>query len=312
MKKLLLFAVVLAVFLTLFNSCNTINQEILNNENASETQVVLPDVEYEIYYDDKWADAAVYEGELPLKTNFEDIDFYKEINVTEIAEEYTDETAQNQRSLTIDGKIYNVGYVNSVQLSHPFKKNGEEAIIVDNYTNENVKIGIYRKTGELYSFRDNTALTEEGEFNVEKAREKSEKIIKEIYGEGMLLKYVYNDGYLFSQDQTLVTVYRRTVFDCPTDESITFRFKMNGELASIVSGGTRGMFDEAERSLISEELVRANNFIVDLYAKKGWTLGERRLAVRNNGAYYLEADLSIPEEQCSRGQKSYGVYINIK
>jgi len=199
-----------------------------------------------------------------------------------------------------------------VQLSHPFKKNGEGAIIVDNYTNENVKIGIYRKTGELYSFRDNTALTEEGEFNVEKARERSEKIIKEIYGEGMLLKYVYNDGYLFSLDKTVVTVYRRTVFDCPTDESITFRFKMNGELASIVSGGTRGMFDEAERSLISEELVRANNFIVDLYAKKGWTLGERRLAVRNNGAYYLEANLSIPEEQCSRGQKSYGVYINIK
>ena len=87
---------------------------------------------------------------------------------------------------------------------------------------------------------------------------------------------------------------------------------MNGELASIVSGGTRGMFDEAERSLISEELVRANNFIVDLYAKKGWTLTERRLAVRNNGAYYLEANLSIPEEQCSSGQKSYGVYINIK
>ena len=253
MKKLLSVMIAFVVASFLLSSCSTIDLETLRDESISETQVVLPDVEYEIYYDDKWADAAVYEGELPLKTNFEDIDFYKEINVTEIAEEYTDEVAQDQRSLTIDGKIYNVGYVNSVQLSHPFKKNGEEAIIVDNYTNENVKIGIYRKTGELYSFRDNTALTEEGEFNVEKAREKSEKIIKEIYGEGMLLKYVYNDGYLFSQDQTLVTVYRRTVFDCPTDESITFRFKMNGELASIVSGGTRGMFDEAERSLISRK-----------------------------------------------------------
>ncbi len=305
----LLFYLILIVFL--LSSCNVVDLEKTKNE--SETPIVLPDVEYKIYYDDKWADAAVYEGELPLKADYGDIDFYQEINVTEMTEGYTDESAQKLRSVTVDGKIHNVEYVNSLQISHSFKKDVEGTVVVDNYTNEDVKVAIYRENGKIYSFSDYTVSIEEnGELAVEQAREKAEKIIKEIYGEDMLSKYAYNNGYLSPVEKTVAIVYRRTVFDCFTDESVTLNFNMNGELVRISSRGTIGMFDGAEKDLVSEELVRANKFIVDLYSEKGWTLGERRLAIGNNGEYYLEANLNIPEEQCSFGQKSYGVYINIK
>ena len=127
------------------------------------------------------------------------------------------------------------------------------------------------------------------------AKEKAIAVITEIYGVETFDEYKYLDTLVSTyngsdkQDGYSVT-YRRYVFDIPTDDDITVKFNMSGEVLAINASG-KGKLANAENDITKEQIDNAIKVINEQFSDK-WSVHAPAIVIDSEGDYYVRIGVS--------------------
>ena len=295
MKKtiLLLGCILLIVFLT---SCDGRNSDISNEQ-----------VRYVIY---SYSSAAEENANDATSGNiaFESAD-KKVFSFSSRTEINRPADAAEQHILELNGKSYSLYYDKSYETAISKSKDHKEYGQFNAYENDKISAYTRFSTNDLLLFTnlDENLRTAKGDLTEEEARGIADSALLSLYGETAKQEYAYETA-VFTDTRLgthYTVVYRKFVWDVPTNDSIQITVNMNGDIIG-VNAKHFGMFSSSESQVSSEELQNAISVIKEKYSEK-WTIGAVQLVLDSEGDYYIYAQLSR-----TATEEAVEIYINVK
>ena len=130
---------------------------------------------------------------------------------------------------------------------------------------------------------------------LEEAKEKAIAVITELYGADTFDEYKYKHTLVSTynssdkQDGYSVT-YQRYVFGIPTDDDISVKFNMSGEVLAINARG-KGKLANAEKDITKEQIDNAIKMVNEQFSDK-WSVHAPSIVIDSEGDYYVRIGIS--------------------
>lgn len=288
MKRTWCFLFAMLMLFTVGCSTDRESEEIVPNED------VVPNVEYTIYLsgDSLSADNTVENTGLSeaagvqVERLSDDCSFSFSHNTVD-----TGTDLPSSKTLYVDGKQYD--YAKMICMID------EKAFGKDSKLQEFGKIFIYYKSGEyhaeflaesnqLVEFYDTRVRTDvSGEFTEEDACEKSEAIIKELYGEGCLEYYSDHPCETSVANGEISVSYIKYVGGYETNDKMYFLFNTKGELIALFAKQS-GVFATVSAKYSSKQLKNAETMLFKHVDSVSKSRQDTRLVMNTQGKCYLE------------------------
>ena len=168
--------------------------------------------------------------------------------------------------------------------------------IINEYRMDGKVIEVNPTTKEMQFFTNmNVDKSVDGDFTEAQAKEMSEKILVELYGEDALEYYEF-DGFMNSgQDgiKTRSVLYVKKVFGYSTDDDVLIKFNAKGELIT-VNAKKRKTMERAEQDLTRDQIDKAIKVLKDEYSD--WNISVPQLLIDSEGDYYLNAHFTMVDD----------------
>ena len=300
MKKFLIIISFLTIF-ALLVSCNNSNaNEATNkatNEATNEGTVENEEAKYVIYADFSSSASSSIEGiseQVSIKSATEKTFTFSKKTKTE-----RHSSAVDNYEFTVAGRSYTVPFTESYETAANADEKVRKYMQYNRYLSaENgliLETNIETKEIELFSNSDQLLNNWEGDFTEAEAKEKAIAVITEIYGVETFDEYEYLDTLVSTyngsdkQDGYSVT-YRRSVFGIPTDDDITVKFNMSGEVLAINARG-KGKLANAENDITKEQIDNAIKVINEQFSDK-WSVHAPAIVIDSEGDYYVRIGVS--------------------
>ena len=289
MKKIWCFLLAMLMLFTVGCSTDRESEEIVPNED------VVPNVEYTIYLSgaslsaDNTFDAVGLSEAAGVRVEHFPDDGSLYFKYTTIVEAEKD--LPLSKTLQIDGKQYNFEEI--------VYRNDETVLEKQSKLQKYGKTVTYMKSGEyhaiylaesdrLVEFYDSSVRNDvNGDFTEEDACEKSEAIVKELYGEACLVYYSDHPCETSVENGDITVTYVKYIGGYETNDKISLLFNTNGELIAIFADFS-GCFATSSAKYSSKQLKNAESVLfkhVDSVAK---SRQDTRLVMNTQGKCYLE------------------------
>ena len=252
------------------------------------------------YIDDKPVDGVVFES--AEKKNF------NLASKTEIGKPIG--TAEKYE-FELNGKLYSFDYDKSYETAIAASDGLKTYSLFNRYKNDDTRIDIRTDTNDVLFFANsnNDVETAKGNLNEVEAKVVADSTLLSLYGESAVQEYAYETAvFTDTKLETHYTVvYRKFVWDIPTNDAIQITVNMHGDVIGIHAKNL-GIFSSAEMQVSSEELQNAISVIKEKYSEK-WIIGAMQLVLDSEGDYYIYAQLSrtVAEET-----EAVEVYVNVQ
>lgn len=217
--------------------------------------------------------------------------------------------ADEKYTLELNGKSYSLYYDKSYETAISKSKDHKAYGQFNAYESDKISAYTRFSTNDLLLFAnfDENVCTAKGDLTEEEARGIADSALLSLYGETTKQEYSYETA-VFTDTRLgthYTVVYRKFVWDVPTNDSIQITVNMNGEIIG-VNAKHFGMFSSSESQVSSEELQNAISVIKEKYSEK-WTIGTMQLVLDSEGDYYIYAQLSR-----TATEEAVEIYINVK
>ena len=219
-----------------------------------------------------------------------------EKNFNIIKREYVNDPivdSTNTKKFKILNETYDVSYVRSYNTTLVSSGNSGAFHM---YYSDSGSIAIEARDGTneiVYFSNSRVSRREDGNFSIEQAEAKAKQVVESLYGRESLEDYSFeieliegnnNEKYYSAQ-------YHRYVYGFKTEDNITVKLNMNGELAAVVSF-ERGIMSTAEQDLTKEEIENAIKAVNENFSSSWNISSDHYIVIDSNGDYYLRSNLA--------------------
>jgi hypothetical protein len=296
MKKILIIISFLTIF-TLLVSCNNDNANEATNEVTNEEAAENEEAKYVIYADFSLGVSSSIEGiseQVSIKSATEKTFTFSKKTKTE-----RHSSAVDNYEFTVAGQTYTIPFVESYETAADSSEKVRRYMQYNRYLS--VEMGILLETNietkevEMFSNPGQLRNNLEGDLTEAEAKEKAIAVITELYGADTLEEYEYKHTLVSTDDRTdkqdgYSVTYQRCVFDIPTDDDITVKFNMSGDVRSINARG-KGKLANAEKDITKEQIDKAIKVINDQFSDM-WSVHAPSIVIDSEGDYYVRIGIS--------------------
>ena len=208
-------------------------------------------------------------------------------------------SAVDNYEFTVAGQTYTIPFVESYETAANAAEKVKKYMQYNRYLSAEkgviLETNIETKEIELFSNLHPSVENWEGDLTETEAKEKAIAVITEIYGVETFDEYEYLETLVSTyngsdkQDGYSVT-YRRYVFDIPTDDDITVKFNMSGEVLAI-NAREKGKLANAENDITKEQIDNAIKVINEQFSDK-WSVHAPAIVIDSEGDYYVRIGVS--------------------
>lgn len=218
--------------------------------------------------------------------------------------------ADNQQTLVLNGKTYSLQYSKTYETALSSSNTLKAYSKFNSYKGDTIRADTRVSTNELLFFAnlDENDLKATGDMTEDEAKNIAEATILSLYGETMQQEYTYEKTVYTNTELTIqyTVVYRKYVWDTPTNDAIQISVNMNGEVVS-VNAKSLGMYSLTENQIEKKAIADAISKLESIFSKS-WTIGTTTLILDAEGDYYISAQLSrVDVEEV----EAMVVYINV-
>ena len=208
-------------------------------------------------------------------------------------------SAVDNYEFTVAGQTYTIPFVESYETAADSSEKVRRYMQYNRYLS--VETGILLETNietkevEMFSNPGQLRNNWEGDLTEAEAKEKAIAVITELYGADTFDEYKYKHTLVSTynssdkQDGYSVT-YQRYVFGIPTDDDISVKFNMSGEVLAINARG-KGKLANAEKDITKEQIDNAIKVVNEQFSDK-WSVHAPSIVIDSEGDYYVRIGIS--------------------
>lgn len=218
--------------------------------------------------------------------------------------------ADDQLTLALNGKEYSLHYSRSYETAWSSSNDFQNYSKFNSYKDGTITAETRVSTNELLFFSnvDENVRNAIGDITENEAKNIASETILSLYGETVQQEYTYETTVFTDNDFHLIytVVYRKCVWDTPTNDAIQISINMQGDVVGI-NALNLGMFSLAENQIEKSAITDAISTLEATFSEH-WDIFDTRLVLEAKGDYYIYAQLSRKNVEAIEVME---VYINI-